>query len=87
MDEKGVLLGQAQVSRVIVSDIWGYHKRHAALRKQPGGRELVTAIEAVSANGKALSPLIVFKAKHHSERWVQLKGGRIDWNFAVSRRG
>jgi hypothetical protein len=58
-----------------------YYGRRALL--QPGNREWVTAIEAISASGWALPPCIIFKGKVYTEAWFDNLPG--DWRFEVSQ--
>jgi hypothetical protein len=60
MDEKGFVLGQALKCKVIVR----------AGRKNPryvqdGNREMVTVIECVSADGRVLPPMYIYKGSAH----------------------
>lgn len=87
MDEKGVLLGQAHASRVIIPGICSYRDKRKAFVQQLGTRELVSILEAVNAAGGSIDPLIVFKAQHHQEKWLDLKGARRGWSYATSQRG
>jgi hypothetical protein len=53
-------------------------------------RDWVTLIEAFSAGGKVLPPLIIFKDKLIQPRWVDLSPGPelpADTVFAVSNNG
>lgn len=86
MDEKGVMIGQVQHTRTLVSNLRRRAKKQTFI-VQPGTRELVTIIECVSALGELLPPLIIFKAKQHQEKWAQLEGNRVDWNYALSNKG
>lgn len=66
----------------------------AALRKiftmDPGNREWVTILECVSASGRALSPLVIFKGAEVQQQWFQ---GQVDdpdfdkWLFSTSEKG
>ena len=81
MDEKGVILGMATRSKVITP--------RASLRKavqQPGNREFVSVIECVSADGRALAPFIIWKAKQHQASWYN-EAEFSSWRFAISERG
>ncbi|RPA90704.1 DDE-domain-containing protein [Choiromyces venosus 120613-1] len=40
-------------------------------RSQPGDREFATVIEGICANGSALDPMIIFKAKDFCEEWFE----------------
>ena len=88
MDEKGVMLGQARRSRVILN-LEQYTTKRNAHRIQPGNKELVSIIECVSASGLICRPLIVVKALHHNEKWVVLDSPNMpaEYNYATSPRG
>lgn len=60
MDETGVMLSMLGSAKVVVgkSDLQGH--RGAAVE-----RTLVTAIECISADGRSLSPLIIWPASTH----------------------
>ena len=46
----------------------------------------ITAIECVSAAGKATPPLLIFKAKHTSTAWIPTDTP-LDWHFSTSNSG
>lgn len=50
------MLSQAHVSKVIYSQPWHHKNRHVGDEKIPGGRDLVTTIEAVLAAGAKCRP-------------------------------
>ena len=54
---------------------------------QPGNREWVTAIEAVSANGFAIPPLIILEGVMHQASWYSDRVLPPDWTIAVSDNG
>jgi hypothetical protein len=64
MDEKGVQLGiGAKVAAIIDRD------QAAVYSVEDGNRELVTIIEAVSANGTALIPSVIFQGVRRNLEW------------------
>lgn len=80
-DEKGVLMGQAAVAKIIAK-----LEESRRFKTQPGNRELVTIIECINCLGWAIPPLIVFKGKHHLSGWFEqnlVEGCRL----AYSQRG
>ncbi|KAF2125905.1 DDE-domain-containing protein [Dothidotthia symphoricarpi CBS 119687] len=87
MDEKGVLLGQAQAARVIIPALRSYRDRRKAFIQQPGSRELATAIECINAAGGSIAPLLVFKAAYHQQNWLGTDGERERWTYATSSKG
>lgn len=58
MDEKGVQLGVGKRTQALVDQ-----DQKSVHQLENGDRELVTVIEAVSADGEALPPSVIFKAK------------------------
>jgi 4-hydroxybenzoate polyprenyltransferase len=73
MDEKGVMMGAAEKTRVIISK----HEKKQYMTAS-GSREWVSFLECISATGKALSPWIIFKGKMHKASWMKaLKSGHI----------
>ena len=64
MDEKGIQLGVGKRTLVLVDrDQKNVHQ------VEDGSRELVTVIETVCADGTALRPCIIFKAKRRDLEW------------------
>jgi hypothetical protein len=86
MDQKGVLLGQAQAARIIFNSL-RKSSESSAFRQEPGSREFVTIIKCVSAAGMLLQPPIIFKAKHYHEKWLDIGGNRANWAYATSDKG
>ena len=85
MDEKGVMLGQARKSRVIITknpDI----KTRNVYRRQPSNKYLVSIIKYISASSISCTPLIIFKAQHYSDRWILLDNTAhgLSFNFSTS---
>jgi hypothetical protein len=75
-DETGFAMGLIATTKVITSrEIYGRPKL-----LQPGNREWVTAIEAVSATGWSLPTYIIFKAKELQDAWFDdlPEGWRLD---------
>ncbi|KAF8223053.1 hypothetical protein L208DRAFT_1319083 [Tricholoma matsutake] len=66
MDEKGVQLGiRAKVAAIIDQD------QATVYSVEDGNCELVAIIEAVCADGRALSPLVIFQGTRHNPEWGQ----------------
>jgi len=65
MDESGFAVGQSQTSRVLVNV-----REKSSWKVVAGRQEWITAIECVSADGKAVPPLINFKAKNTNTNWI-----------------
>jgi hypothetical protein len=64
MDESGIMEGLG-VNGLVV----GSSQRRSIQKKQPGSRAWTSFIEYVSASGKALLPLIIFKGKSVQQQW------------------
>jgi 4-hydroxybenzoate polyprenyltransferase len=58
MDEAGIMEGQG-VNGLVV----GHTGRHFVPKKQRGSRAWTSFIECISALGRAISPLVIFKGK------------------------
>ena len=59
-------------------------RRLKPLGVQPGDREWVTLIAAISAGGWVAPPFLIFKAKHHDQAWYY---NPKDWRIGVSNNG
>ena len=59
MDQSGFAIGESQSSRALVNI-----RENSSWKVISGMQEWITAIECISASGKAIPPLIIFKAKH-----------------------
>ena len=80
-DETGFAMGLTATAKVVTrSEFYG---RRSLL--QPGNREWVTIIEAISASGWVLPPCIIFKGKVFVKSWFDGLPG--DWCFEVSPNG
>ena len=64
MDEKGFLLGIALKVKVICQ-----RNRRNPRYTQDGNREIVTVIECVSAAGKVLPPMYIYRGSAHLMGW------------------
>lgn len=58
MDESGIMEGYGANGLVV-----GSSNRRSIQKKQPGSRAWTSFIECISATGKALTPLVIFKGK------------------------
>ncbi len=67
MDEKELALGGTNKARMVCL------KSHYQIYKtQDGNREWVTLIECISADGRLLTPFIIFKGKRHIKAWYEV---------------
>lgn len=79
MDEKGVQLGIG-VKVVAIVD----HDQATVYSVEDGNCELVTIIEAVSANGTALIPSIIFQGMHCNPEWGWPENNPSSARYAIS---
>ncbi|KAF4774019.1 transposase [Colletotrichum scovillei] len=75
MDETGILEGQGANGLVL-----GMAETTSVRKKQPGSRAWVSIIECISALGRALRPLIIFKGRRSNNSgfhyiWFHTMGG------------
>ena len=80
MDETGVLLSYHISMKVLVAK--GDRTKYRSL---PLKREMVTAIECVSTNGRFLDPLIIWPTASHRSAWTSAE--TPDWQYAHSLNG
>ena len=80
MDETGVMLSMLGSVKVLVSrnDLRDY--RGAGVK-----RTIVTAIECVSADGRALLPMVIWPATSHRSNWTTYP--TPGWHYAFSENG
>jgi hypothetical protein len=81
MDESGFGIGEEQAFKVLV-----YLDSTQKHRVVGGKQEWVTDIECISAAGKALAPLIIFKGSALNSRWLNEQSPQ-GWHFATSKNG
>ena len=80
MDETGVMLSKLGSIKVLV--------RHDDKRDYRGARverQMVTAIECISADGRYLKPLIIWPALTHRANWTTFS--TAGWHYALSDTG
>ena len=64
IDEAGIIEGQG-VNGLVVGSI----NRRFVQKKQPGSRAWTSFIEGISALGRKLPPLVIFKGKSVQQQW------------------
>ena len=80
MDETGVQLGVPHAIKVLLDS-----KDRKKVRGVGLNRDLVTAIECISADGRSLPPLIIWPAASHRSNWtVHPTPG---WHYACTKTG
>ncbi|KDN72148.1 putative transposase [Colletotrichum sublineola] len=83
MDETGILEGKGDNGLVL-----GRAETKSVRKKQPGSRAWVSIIECISAEGKALHPLVIYKGKTVQQQWFPLDLGPYDgWEFTATENG
>lgn len=80
MDEIGVLLSDLTTMKVLVSRSDAQSRRGVRLR-----RTMITAVECISAKGRALPPLIIWPGKTLQNTWIS--HDTPDWHYACSDKG
>jgi hypothetical protein len=81
MDEKGFLLGQALKVKVICRK-----GRKNPRYSQDGNREMVTVIECVSADGRVIPPMYIYKGTMHLMGWHAGVTSQREATFAWSKK-
>jgi hypothetical protein len=82
MDEKGFLLGQALKVKVIC-----HRGRKNPRYTQDGNREMVTVIECISADGRVIPPMYIYKGSRHLLGWHTGVQDKEQATFAWSTKG
>jgi hypothetical protein len=80
MDESGIMEGIGANGLVV-----GSSERRSIQKKQPGSRAWTSFIECVSATGKALLPLVIFKGKSVQQQWFSTELNTYKgWKFEAT---
>src|ERR1700761_759439 len=84
MDETGLMQGMGANGLVL-----GMAEKKKTYKKDDGRREWTTIIECISANGRHLHPLVIFKGKDVQQQWFPDEGIEAfkDWKFESSAKG
>ncbi|KAL0940515.1 transposase [Colletotrichum truncatum] len=83
MDETGILEGRGSNGLVL-----GSSETRSIRKKQPGSRAWTSLIECISATGKALPPLVIYKGKTVQQQWFPLDLTEYDgWKFTATENG
>lgn len=83
MDETGILEGRGSNGLVL-----GSSEARSIRKKQPGSRAWTSLIECISATGKALPPLVIYKGKSVQQQWFPLDLTPFDsWRFTATDNG
>lgn len=66
----------------------GHKNKKSVIIRQPGSRSWITILECISATGKVLKPLVIFKGKTVQQQHFPEKLDFLDgWEFSCSDKG
>jgi hypothetical protein len=83
MDEAGIMEGMGDNGLVVGS----VHTRFVQ-KKQPGSKAWTSFIECISALGKSLFPLVIFKGKSVQQQWFMTSLNEFKgWKFTATENG
>ncbi|RKK77815.1 hypothetical protein BFJ71_g16645 [Fusarium oxysporum] len=82
-DETGFMMGVIASGMVVT----GTEKRGRPKSVQPGGREWITVIQAINAEGQAIPPFIIGAGQYHLANWYRESNLQGDWAIATSQNG
>jgi 4-hydroxybenzoate polyprenyltransferase len=83
MDESGIMEGQGSNGLVL-----GSKETRAIQRRDPGSRAWTSFIECISATGKRLPPLVIFKGKSVQAQWFPRNLEPFQgWKFTATEKG
>lgn len=83
VDEVGMMEGIGLNGLVL-----GRAEKKSALLKQPGSRYWISILECISATGRVLKPLVIFKGRSVQQQWFPYNIDFLeDWNFTCSEKG
>ena len=81
MDESSIALG-ACINLIAIGDA----SKKNTFVQSPNNREWVSIVESVSALGRSIRPLIIFKGKHPQSTWFH-QGEVPNWIYTTSKNG
>jgi hypothetical protein len=83
MDESGIMEGQRSNGLVLSSK-----ETKAIQRRDPGSRAWTSFIECISATGKRLPPVVIFKGKSVQAQWFPRNLKPLQgWKFTATEKG
>ncbi|KAJ3455570.1 hypothetical protein MRS44_017052 [Fusarium solani] len=83
MDETGLMEGHGLNGLVL-----GSSQKKISLIKQPISRSWITVSECISADGRGMALLVIFKGKSVQQQWFPKGTAFLDaWNFTASEKG
>jgi hypothetical protein len=83
VDETGFMMGIIQSGMVVT----GTDRRGKPKSVQPGNREWITVIQAINADGQAISPFIIGAGQYHLANWYRDSNLPGDWAIATTQNG
>lgn len=81
MDETGLALGSSAHQQVL-----GRSATSRTYKKSPENREWVSTVETISAAGRSIPCLVIFKGKNIQSSWFEADSVP-DWHYTTSERG
>jgi DDE superfamily endonuclease/Psq-like protein/Tc5 transposase-like DNA-binding protein len=83
MDEAGIMEGMGDNGLVV-----GSVGKRFIQKKHPGSRAWTSFIECISATGRSLHPLVIFKGKSIQQQWFETKLDDFKyWQFTATENG
>jgi hypothetical protein len=82
-DETGFMMGIMQSGMVVT----GAERQGRPKSVQPGNREWITVIQAISAEGQLIPPFIIGAGQYHLANWYRECDLPGDWVIALSQNG
>ncbi|KAJ0132248.1 hypothetical protein HZ326_24671 [Fusarium oxysporum f. sp. albedinis] len=82
-DETGFMMGVIASGMVVT----GTERRGRPKSVQPGGREWITVIQAINAEGQAIPPFIIGTGQYHLANWYRESNLPGDWAIAMRQNG
>jgi hypothetical protein len=83
MDEAGIMEGVGDNGVVV-----GSSESRSVQKKTPGSRAWTSFIECISATGRSLHPLVIFKGKSVQQQWFEASLSEFEgWQFTSTDNG
>lgn len=83
MDESGIMEGKGSNGLVL-----GSSQKKAIRKKEPGSRAWISFVECISATGKFLPPLVIYRGQSVQQQWFPLDlAPYASWKFTSTNKG
>jgi hypothetical protein len=82
-DETGFMMGIMQSGMVVT----GAERQGRPKSVQPGNREWITVIQAISAEGQLIPPFIISAGQYHLQNWYEESNLPATWVIATTENG